>query len=150
MKLKCVLDEGAYIPEKAHDTDAGFDLRTPVDFSVSGAIQYLFNQDIKIGMIIVDTGVHIEIPKGYVGMIKTKSGINTKRNILTEGVVDAGYTGSIKVKMYNFGSKEQLFKAGDKITQLVIIPIHEANEFEVVDSLEDTERGTGGFGSTGR
>lgn len=138
MDIKVVLDDGAYMPEKAHNVDAGFDIRTPIDFDV-------FRE------YTVDTGVHIEIPEGYVGFLKSKSGLNVKEGILTEGVIDSGYTGSIRVKLYHNSQfiKKKSFKAGDKITQLVILPIPEVNLIQV-DKLEDTERGDNGFGSTGR
>lgn len=137
--IRVMLDKGAYMPEKAHKEDAGFDLRTPDAVSVPAN-----------GYVLIDTGVHVEIPAGYVGMIKSKSGLNVKHNITTEGVIDAGYTGSIMVKAYNHGKRVHFFEQGDKITQLVIIPISLEDTMIQVDSLEDTERGDGGFGSTGR
>lgn len=138
MDIKVVLDEGAYMPEKAHNVDAGFDIRTPIDVVVESKWHSF-----------IDTGIHIEIPEGYVGMIKSKSGLNCKNNLVTEGVIDTGYTGTIGVKIYNHGKEDYKFKAGDKITQLVILPIPEVNLIQV-DKLEDTERGDNGFGSTGR
>lgn len=138
--MRVVLDDGAYLPEKAHDTDAGFDIRTPKDFIVPVE-----------GSAIIDTGVHVEIPNGYVGMLKSKSGLNVKHSIIGEGTIDSGYTGSIVVKLYNLNKYEHHhFSKGDKIIQLVVIPIHKDNTMEVVDSLEKTERADGGFGSTGR
>ena len=138
MKLKVVLDEGAYMPEKAHTADAGFDLRTPSRVVIPAGYAG-----------IVPTGVHIEIPFGYVGFLKSKSGLNVKDGILCEGVIDSGYTGSIVAKLYNHGNKERVFEKGDKITQIVILPIPEI-EMELADRLENTERGNGGFGSSGR
>ena len=146
MKIKVKLDEGAFAPESAHTADAGYDLRTPIDFSIPAG-----------GFAIIDTGVHIQIPEGYVGFLKSKSGLNVKCHITGEGVIDSGYTGSIVVKLYNheknitsfvdvFGKH---FERGDKIIQLVLLPIFKP-ELEIVDSLEETERGDGGFGSTGR
>ena len=135
MKIK--LDNGAYMPEYAHGTDAGADLRSPHDAVV-----------MPRGSVVVDTGVHIELPPDSVGMLKSKSGLNMK-GLQSEGVIDVGYVGSIKVKLYNHGDKPYEVKAGDKISQLVIMPvIHQP--FELVDELEDTERGDNGFGSTGR
>ena len=136
--MKVVLDPGAYMPEYAHETDAGADLRSPVSFGIMAG-----------NSVTVDTGVHVEIPDGYVGMLKSKSGLNVKHSIVSEGVIDAGYTGSIRVKLYNHGVGTYTVCKGDKITQLVIMPVHHAT-FELVDSLEATERGNGGFGSTGR
>lgn len=136
--MKVVLDPGAYMPEYAHDQDAGADLRSPVNAVVH-----------PHSSATIDTGVHVEIPAGMVGMLKSKSGLNVHFNIVGEGVIDAGYTGSIRVKLYNHGFDAFRVHRGDKISQLVIMPVHHA-AFEQVDSLEETERGNGGFGSTGR
>ena len=135
MRIK--LDEGAFEPVREHSTDAGMDLRTPVDFTV-------FPHD----SFFVDTGVHIELPKGTYGKLESKSGLNKNRDITTTGVIDEGYTGSIGVKLYNHGSVHQKFKAGDKISQLIVVPcLYES--IEVVDEISGGERGEGGFGSTG-
>ena len=136
--MKVVLDDGAYMPERAHELDAGYDLRTPEDVTIYGGLN-----------ATIDTGVHVQIPDGYVGFLKSKSGLNVKDNITGEGVIDAGYTGSIKVKLYNNGNFTKHFYKGDKIIQLVILPIY-TPELERVDSLEKTDRGANGFGSTGR
>lgn len=136
MKIK--LDRGAFIPTRAHDTDAGADLRSPVDTIVPA-----------MGSRVIDTGVHIQLPHGYVGMLKSKSGLHVKHDITSEGVIDEGYIGSIKVKLYNHSGEPYVIERGDKITQLVIIPC-ECVQFDVVDDLEDSERGSDGFGSTGK
>ena len=138
MKIKVKLDEGAFPPESAHTADAGYDIRTPKDFSVLGG-----------WFATIDTGVHIQIPEGYVGFLKSKSGLNIKSDLTGEGVIDSGYTGSIQVKLYNHSPGKRLFKRGDKIIQLVLLPIIKP-DIEIVDSLEETERGDNGFGSTGR
>lgn len=143
IECKVVLDDGAYMPERAHETDAGWDLRTPTAVTIAPGMS-----------AVIDTGVHVLIPKGYVGFLKAKSGLNIKSNILGTGVVDAGYTGSIVVKLYNESSTNsssdyKWFDVGDKIIQLVILPIPEVTMTRA-DSLEDTERGANGFGSTGR
>lgn len=137
MKIK--LDPGAYMPERAHNADAGYDLRSPVKHRLySGEA------------VVIDTGVHVQIPEGCVGMLKSKSGLNVKHGIVGEGVIDSGYTGSIRVKLYNHGSQSSyMIEAGDKISQLVILPIFTPT-LELVDELEETERGNNGFGSTGR
>ena len=150
--MNVMLDPGAYMPLKAHEDDAGYDLFTPVDLRVKanhGEGSY-GNREVHFGLesVTVDTGVHIAIPKGYVGMIKSKSGLNVKRGLIAEGVIDSGYTGSIVVKLYNLSPYETHFKAGNKIAQLVIMPICTEN-LELTDKLDDTERGDGGFGSTG-
>jgi len=138
MLLKVILDENAKMPTKAHETDAGFDLYAPRDFSV-----------VCNASIIIDTGVHIEIPKGYVGFLKSKSGLNVKHGIVGEGVIDAGYTGSIVAKLYNNGHEPVRFEKGQKIIQIVFLPIPEV-ELEQVNSFEETERGDNGFGSSGK
>lgn len=144
MKLKVVLDPGAIMPTRAHSTDAGLDLYSPVDVVLP---HWEYEAGIA-GCVCIDTGVHIEIPAGYVGMIKSKSGLNVKYNITSEGVIDSGYTGSMVVKLYNHGCDPLVIRKGQKISQLVILPII-TPELELVDSLDDTERGNGGFGSTG-
>lgn len=140
-KINVMLDEGAIMPTRAHGTDAGLDLYTPIKFEISSSK-------------VIDTGVHIEIPKGYVGFLKSKSGLNVNHDIISEGVIDSGYTGSIIVKLRNISNeitsnKIKIFNKGDKITQLVILPI-ETPEIVLVDNFKETERGDKGFGSTGK
>ena len=135
--MKVKLESWAYMPERAHATDAGADLRTPRDVFVPSK-----------GSVVIDTGVHIELPPNTVGMLKSKSGLNVNHGITSEGVIDVGYTGSIAVKLFNHSDRGYQFKAGDKISQLVVMPILTPS-FELVYELDDTERGEGGFGSTG-
>lgn len=146
--MKIMLDKGAIAPVRAHTWDAGLDLFTPVEAIVPNATSYPF-YGVELGAVTIDTGVHVEIPEGYVGFIKSKSGLNVNHGLTAEGVIDAHYTGSIRVKIYNNKATPYLFKAGDKIAQLVILPCL-LPELELVDSLEETDRGDAGFGSTGR
>mgnify|MGYP003308397169 CR=1 FL=1 len=148
--MKVMLDEGARMPERAHTTDAGLDL---------------FSRETKVvparGSAIFDTGVHIELPKVTLsnglwakvfntgGFLKSKSGLNVKHGIISDGTIDVGYTGSIVVKLYNLSDKDYTVNKGDKISQLVIQPIL-TPDLELVTEFEETERGNGGFGSTGR
>lgn len=137
MKIK--LDAGSFMPTRSHEDDAGLDLRTTEEAMLWPGKSHCF-----------DTGVHMEIPKGYFGKIESKSGLNVNAGIVScGGVIDAGYTGSIIVKLYNLGEQGYRFCKGDKIAQLVIQPCI-APELEIVAHLDDTERGDGGFGSTGR
>lgn len=136
MKIK--LDPGAYMPERAHENDAGLDLRSPIKCRLYAG-----------QAVVIDTGVHVQIPGGFVGMLKSKSGLNVKHDIVGEGVIDSGYTGSIRVKLYNHGSESYMIDHGDKISQLVILPII-TPDLELVSELEETERGAGAFGSTGK
>jgi dUTP pyrophosphatase len=135
--MKVVLDKGAILPTRAHDLDAGYDLYSREDAVVYAGDSWTF-----------DTGVHLAIPEGWVGDVKSKSGIMMKYGIITDGTVDAGYTGSIRVKLFNLSRCAVSIVKGQKIAQLVIKRIA-TPELEVVDRLEDTDRGTGGFGSTG-
>lgn len=136
MKLKVVLDDGAVMPTRAHPTDAGMDLYATdsLEIPVDGCANF-------------DTGVHVEIPEGYVGLLTSKSGL-MRSGITSRGTIDSGYTGSIRVVLYNHCRYPFKIEKGQKISQLVLLPII-TPELEQVDSLEDTERGTGGFGSTG-
>ena len=136
--MKIVLDNGAFMPTRAHTYDAGLDLRTPKRV-------VLHHHD----SVVIDTGVHVEIPEGYVGLLKSKSGLNVKHDIIGDGTIDAGYTGSIRVKLYNLGYMDYVFSKGDKIIQLVITPII-LPKLEVVERLNETDRGDGGFGSSGK
>lgn len=136
--LRVRLDPGAYLPQRAHDTDAGLDLRTPVDAYVRAG-----------GSTVIDTGVHIQLPPGTVGMLKSKSGLNVKDGIVSEGVIDEGYTGTILVKLYNHGTEPNQFSRGDKITQLVVLPVLYPR-VEQTEEIQGGDRGDGGFGSTGR
>lgn len=137
--MKIVLDKGAYLPEKAHEYDAGYDLRTPIGFTLAAH-----------KAAIIDTGVHVAIPSGYFGKLESKSGLHVTHQIVCPGgVIDAGYTGSIVVRLENYDAEDHVFRAGDKIAQLVIMPCLTCG-FDQVDDLDDTERGTDGFGSTGR
>ena len=88
--MKVLLDDGAYMPERAHEADAGYDIKSPVDGYIPAHES-----------AVIDSGVHVQIPKGQVGFLKSKSGLNVKFGITSEGVIDSGYTGSITVKLYN-------------------------------------------------
>ena len=142
--MKIMLDNGAKMPTKAHNTDAGYDLYVRDTQFVPAKESATF-----------DTGVRIGLPAGKVGMIKSKSGLNVRYGITSEGVVDSGFMGSIVVKLYNHSGMDYLVNAGDKITQLVILDLPDVGELELVESVEElyggtTERKENGFGSTGR
>lgn len=136
-KMKIKLDANAKLPLRAHPQDAGMDLFSRDTTYIHPGEQELF-----------DTGVHVEIPQGYVGLLTSKSGLILK-GITSRGTIDSGYTGSIKVVLQNSGAEGYLVKAGDKITQLVILPCL-CPGIELVARLDDSERGAAGFGSTGR
>lgn len=83
-------------------------------------------------------------------MLKSKSGLNVRYGITSEGVIDVGYTGEIVVKLYNNSGVDYTVNAGDKISQLVILPLVDVGELEEVEYFAETERGENGFGSSGR
>ena len=92
--------------------DAGFDLYSPVDAEIKAH-----------DSVIINTGVHVKIPAGCAGLIVAKSGLNTKHDLTATGLIDRGYTGSIRVKLYNNGDHDYSISDGDKITQLVIVKV---------------------------
>ena len=133
-----MLDNGAIAPTRSHPWDGGLDLYAMEDGYIRCNQSRCF-----------DTGTHIEIPEGFVGFIRSRSGLMCNHGIITDGTIDAHYTGPIKVCLFNHGGSKYEVKAGDKIAQLVIVPCM-LPKLELVDSLEETDRGDNGFGSTGR
>lgn len=138
-ELKVKLDNGAYAPIREHSTDAGLDLKSREKKIIHSKSSEIF-----------DTGIHVQLPPNTAGMIMSKSGLNVKHNITSTGLIDEGYTGSIIVKLYNHGDKDYEVKKGDKITQLVIVPVEYCTPKIVKDIDENSERGDKGFGSTGK
>lgn len=133
-----MLDDGAIMPDRAHDLDAGLDLFATKDFIVP-AHKYMFH----------DTGVHIELPSFTDGHVRSKSGLNRDHGITADGTVDEGYTGSIGVTLHNSSDSSYHFKRGDKIAQLVIERIIRPMPVEVAE-IAGGDRGDDGFGSTGK
>lgn len=136
--MKIMLDAGAHKPERAHATDAGLDIKAMVTKKVPAC-----------GSAVFCTGVHVELPPNTVGILTSKSGLNIKHNITSTGTIDEGYTGEIVVKLFNHGSKDYIVEAGDKISQLVVVPCR-YEDVEVVEELDESDRGDKGFGSSGR
>lgn len=136
--MRIRLDPGAIAPDRAHKTDAGLDLKCPFEVIIPAQRS-----------IVIDTGVHVELPEGTVGMLKSKSGLNVKHGIVSDGVIDHGYAGSIRVKLYNHSDIDYVVHRGDKITQLVVMECY-FPDVEIVDEIKSGERGENGFGSTGR
>ena len=133
-------------PVRGHDTDAGIDFFVPENF---GAVTLEPGQD-----ILIDAGVRVVVPKGYALIFKEKSGVATKRK-LTIGacVVDSDYRGNVHFHLFNNGKESQTISAGDKIVQGILIPVNLDNPEEISNDeytcFENTNRGAGGFGSTG-
>lgn len=136
--MEIMLDDGAHMPSRGYKTDAGLDLRTPKAVTVPA-----------YGRATIDTGVHVALPHGCAGLLVSKSGLNVRHDITSAGLIDEGYTGSIVVKLYNHGGEDYEFDAGDKVTQLVVIPVVR-EPLEQVAAFNATGRGDNGFGSTGR
>ena len=142
MKLKIVCPDKSLLPARAHPHDAGLDLRCADRFGVilaPGERQ------------LIDTGVKVAIPAGYVGLVHPRSGWAHKYGITVNnapGTIDSGYTGTIKVNLINHGEEAIFIDYGDRIAQLIIQRV-ELPELEIVDSLDTALRGAGGFGSTG-
>ena len=140
MKVKFKkLHPDAKYPRKAHTTDAGFDL---------SALTVKYDDKNKIQT--VGTGLAIEIPKNFAGLIFPRSSIYRTQSVLSNsvGLIDHGYTGEIIFKFYS-GNEEEMYEVGDRIGQLLIIPYPQI-ELEEVNELSESERGTGGYGSTGK
>ena len=136
--MKIMLDEGARMPTRAHKSDAGLDL-------YAAETVRIWPHSWKA----VETGVHIAIPEGYVGLLTSKSGLMRNRGLTCRGTIDSGYTGTIQAIVFNHSDVYVDIHKGDKVTQLVIMPIL-TPELELVDKLEETERGDNGFGSSGQ
>lgn len=137
--MKIMLDDGAFAPVRAHKTDAGLDIRAKSDALVRAGQSMTFH-----------TGVHIQLPPGTCGLMVSKSGLNVRHDITSTGLIDEGYTGEIVVKLINHGADDYHVHAGDKITQLVVVPIWHDPLIEIVDHIDGAERGDAGFGSSGR
>lgn len=135
--------KNAKMPIRAHETDAGMDLffcppPEQNDISISN----------EQGVVKMPTGIKMEIPEGYVGLIWDKSGLSSKGIKVFGGVIDSSYRGEIIVSVANLGRVPFTFNAGDKIAQMLIQKIETPKLLEV-DKLSETDRGEGGFGSTG-
>lgn len=137
------LDERAVTPTYGTEYSAGADLYALADAQVT------------IGdgeTVLIHTGIAMEIPEGYVGLIFARSGLATKKNLAPAnkvGVIDSDYRGEIMVALHNHGAAEQTVESGERIAQIAIVPFLKA-EFNECDELSDTARGVGGFGSTGK
>jgi dUTP pyrophosphatase len=128
----------AQCPSRAHSTDAGLDL-----YAMHGGLVRAHQA------ATFHTGVHVELPRGTAGVMLPKSGLMVNRDILTFGVIDESYRGEILVHAFNLSNDDYTVRAGDKLTQMLIIPVL-YEQVEVVDELSYGERGVNGFGSSGR
>ncbi len=128
----------AKLPSYGHKGDAGIDLFSSVDFVLDrGQFE------------AVSTGIKVAIPEGYVGLIWDKSGISLKGVHRLAGVIDSGYRGEVKVVLINLGDSAFVIEKGMKIAQMLVQPLTVVKIVET-EELDDTSRGEGGFGSTGK
>lgn len=135
------LDDGAAQPRQAYKDDAGIDLALKHDLTVPVGAH-------RVG----DTGVHVAVPRGHVGMLFVRSSTGIKKHLVLSngtGIVDSGYRGPIKISLHNTGDTTQHIQAGDYIAQLVVVPIV-LNVWAEVPHLDTTQRGTNGIGSSGK
>lgn len=139
MKIKLLHPE-AKVPTFAHPGDAGADLYSVENFMLEPGKQKL-----------IKTGIALEIPLGYFGLIRPRSGLSAKLGIgmNSSGVVDSGYRGEIQVALINHSDLKYPIMFGERIAQILILPVVTGFDFEVVDELSESQRGEGGHGSTG-
>lgn len=137
MRIK--LDDKYCIPNRAHETDAGLDLKTIKEVVLRVG-----------GYETIHTGVYCEIPPGHFGLVVPRSGCGSKGFVLrnTVGIIDSAYRGEIMLMAANKGNDTLVLKKFERVAQLVIIPYTKVG-LEVVESLDDTERGAKGFGDSG-
>lgn len=136
------LKDNAVVPTRGSKYAAGADL-----YSAENDLYIEDRQTVMIG-----TGIAMEIPEGYVGLVYARSGLACKEGLAPAnkvGVIDSDYRGEIKVALYNQSGEKKLVKKGERIAQIVIAPFL-APEFTEVSELDETDRGDGGFGSTGK
>ena len=142
-EIKIVMSENCedLMPAKAHADDAAFDLRSRVDMILPVRKS-----------VLVPAGFSIELPVGFEAQIRPRSGLALKHDLTltnSPGTIDAGYRGEVGVIMYNGGTEEFQIKRGDRIAQMVIAKLPEV-QLVSADTLSETDRGSGGFGSTGK
>ena len=133
------LDDEAIVPTKANHNDAGFDLYSVIDTVIDPDSRE-----------VVKTGISMAIPEGHAGLIWPRSGMAVKQGVdVFAGVVDSGYRGEVMVCLYNSSSSPVEISKGDRIAQMLIQPVPLVRIAEV-SNLDDTSRGDGGFGSSGK
>jgi len=139
MELKVKkIQKDAKLPSYGHKGDAGLDLFSSIDFVLEeGQVE------------AIPTGIKVAIPDGYVGLVWDKSGVSLRAVHRLAGVIDSGYRGEVKVVMINLSEKPFAIEKGMKIAQMLVQPITIVHVVEAED-LDDTSRGEGGFGSTGK
>jgi len=138
--VKIKKEEGATIPEYAYPTDAGADLKSNEEYVL------MPNET-----AMINTGLYVAIPEGFFGAVASKSGLASKGIVVANqfGIIDEQYRGEVKVLLYNRTKAPHHINKGDKVAQFILMPFMKAKFIEV-DELTETDRGDGGFGSTGK
>lgn len=142
IKIKVINKGKQRLPEYATSQSAGMDLRANIDAPI--CLKPLERR-------LIPTGLHIALPQGYEAQIRPRSGLALKHGITvlnTPGTIDADYRGEVMVLLVNFSTTDFIVNDGERIAQMVITR-HEQGEFQIVETLDDTERGEGGYGHTG-
>ena len=135
------INPDAIIPAYAHPSDAGMDIRSVEDLTIPAGKRAL-----------VHTGLVMALPPRYEAQVRPRSGLALKHGITvlnTPGTIDAGYRGEVGVILANFGNEDFKVSKGDKIAQVVIAPVTQPDEIVEIEEIDETDRGAGGFGSTG-
>ncbi|MDU1904400.1 MAG: dUTP diphosphatase [Dysgonomonas sp.] len=143
MKVKIINKSSHPLPEYATEYSAGLDLRANIDADVTV---------LPLERVLIPTGLYIELPKGYEAQIRPRSGLALKHGISvlnSPGTIDADYRGEIRVILVNLSKEAFVIKNGERICQMVIAQ-HAQVEWDEVDFIDETERGAGGFGHTGK
>ena len=135
-------------PHVGSSQAAGMDLRAYFGDRASDLFRVIPPGD----SLMIETGVAVEIPEGWVGIVVPRSSLGKRRLMIanTTGVIDSDYRGTIKMNLVNYGDERQPIDNFERLCQLVIVPHYNPNDIEIVDELGDTERGESGFGSSGR
>ena len=134
-----LISSNGKVPSQKHASDIGYDISSSNDVTLKS------NE-----VTLVNTGIAINLPKQCAGFVLPRSGLSTKHKITlinSPGLIDPGYTGELLVPLMNYGENDYSIKTGDRIAQLVLVNTHDV-DFKVVDSLPETDRSSGGFGST--
>jgi dUTP pyrophosphatase len=141
VQVPVILGHGAILPEYQTPGAAGADLCSTISFTLA-----------PMERRMVPTGIRIALPKGFEAQVRPRSGLAAKHGIgmvNSPGTIDSDYRGEIHVILINLGSDHVEFKSGDRIAQMVIAPVQQV-AWDLVNELDSTDRGSGGFGSTGR
>lgn len=139
MSVRFKLDPGAHKPVRAHKSDAGIDIMSREMKTIPARRSAVFH-----------TGVHVELPDGTAGLLVSKSGLHVKNDVTSTGLIDPGFSGEIVVKLTNDGYEDYTVLDGQKIVQLVVLPLWYDPLIEIVDEIRKGERGDAGFGSSGK